>query len=64
LIASSGFLTHQYIVIRMSVRVIKVKNSCGNYGPALLNTVVEAKFKPPPRLERSQWKFIGYQTGF
>ena len=55
LIASSGFLTHPYFVIRMIARVIKVKNSCGQYGPAAplhkLYTVVEAKFKPP-RLER------------
>ena len=44
-------------VIKMIARVIKVKNSCGQYGPAapftqaLLDTVVEAKFNPP-RLER------------
>lgn len=49
LIASSGFLTHPYFVIRMIARVIKVKNSCGQYGPAasftqaLLDMVVEAK---------------------
>ena len=36
----------------MNARVIKVKNSCGQYGPAapftqaLLDTVVEAKFNP------------------
>jgi hypothetical protein len=30
---SSGFLTHPYFVIRMIARVIKVKNSCGQYGP-------------------------------
>jgi len=34
LIASSGFLTHPYFVIRMDARVIKVKNSCGQYEPA------------------------------
>ena len=36
----------------MIARLIKVKNSCGQYGPAapftqaLLDTVVEAKFNP------------------
>jgi hypothetical protein len=34
LISSSGFLTHPYFVIRMIARVIKVKNSCAQYGPA------------------------------
>ena len=34
LIASSGFLTHPYFVIRMNARVLKVKNSCGQYEPA------------------------------
>ena len=61
LIASSGFLTHPYFVIRMIARVIKVKNSCGQYGPAapftqaLLDTVVEAKFKSPRLERRSKW---------
>jgi hypothetical protein len=57
LIASSGFLTHPHIGIRMIARGIRVKNSCGQCGPAapftqaLLDTVVEAKFNTP-RLER------------
>lgn len=43
-------LTHPYFVIRMIARVIKVKNSCGQYGStapfiwALLDTMVKAKF--------------------
>ena len=32
LIASSGFLTHPYFVIRMNARVIKVKNTCDQCG--------------------------------
>jgi hypothetical protein len=53
----------------MIAKVIKVKNSRGQYGPAapftqaLLDTVVEANFNPPRLDRRSQWKFIWYQTG-
>ena len=48
----------------MISRVIKVENSCGQYGfkhtftQALLVIVVEAKFNPPRLEKRSQWEFI------
>ena len=44
----------------MIARVIKVKNSCGQYGPAapftqaLLDTVVEANLTPQPQPQ--DWK--------
>ena len=68
LIASSGFLTHTYFVIKVIARIMKIKSSWGQYGPAvpftqaLLDTVVEGNFNPPRMERRSLCEFIWNQT--
>jgi hypothetical protein len=59
-------------VIKMIARVINIKNSCGQYGPAapftqaLLNIVVEANLTPQPQPQDWKGDFRGesiwYQT--